>query len=91
MKKILKKDFDGKINASNIQKIFSDTAFLLKGVTSLTLYNAANSKVSFRERTLEKGDYYQFDGDGTATDIDFEISFEGGHGEAVKAHAITSF
>lgn len=66
-----------------IQRIFSDTAFLLKGVTSLTLYNAANSKVSFRERTLEKGDYYQFDGDGTATDIDFEIAFEGGHGEAI--------
>ena len=65
------------------QKIFSDTAFLLKGVTSLTLYNAGNSKVSFRERTLEKGDYYQFDGDGTATDIDFEITFEDGHGEAI--------
>ena len=32
------------------QKIFSDTAFLLKGVTSLTLYNAANSKVYLSEK-----------------------------------------
>lgn len=67
----------------NTQKIYSNSSFFLKGVTSLTLYNSGESKVYFRERTLEKGDYYLLEGDGTASDIDLEISFENGRGEAI--------
>ena len=47
----------------NTQKIYSNTSFFLRGVTSLTLYNSGESKVYFRERTLEKGDYYLLEGD----------------------------
>ncbi len=67
----------------NTQKVYTNTSFFLEGVTSLTLFNAGENKVYFRERTLEKGDYYLFEGDGTCTDIDLVITFEKGQGEAI--------
>lgn len=67
----------------NTQKVYSNTYFHLKGVTSLTLHNAGESKVFFRERMLEKGDYYLLEGDGSYSDIDLDITFENGSGEAI--------
>ena len=67
----------------NTQKVYSNNLLSSTGVTSLTLHNAGESKVFFRERILEKGDYYLLEGDGSYSDIDLEITFENGQGEAI--------
>lgn len=65
------------------QKYTSDTKTQLRNVTSLTLYNSGNSKVFFRYQWLKPEQIYVLEGDGSATDIDFEIAFEGGKGEVI--------
>lgn len=65
------------------QKIFQDITIHLKGVVSLTLFNSGKKPLYFREQVVEPGQTYLLEGDGSHSDIDLDIRFENGQGEAL--------
>lgn len=65
------------------QKIHSNTHLHLKRVTSLTLINTGNTPLVFREQTLAPEQIFVLEGDGSYSDIELEIRFETGSGQAI--------
>ncbi|HRB72435.1 hypothetical protein [Flavobacterium sp. UBA4197] len=68
-------------------RVTSDRTFNLTGVTSLTVSNHGGTKLKVFDRELpaiigKNPACFKIDGDGTQSDLDFIIEFEGGRGEA---------
>jgi len=72
----------------NYRAVTRNERFVLKGVTSLTISNHGSSAVNVFGRTLPAMSganpaCFKIDGDGSQTDLDFPIEFDGDKGGLV--------
>lgn len=72
----------------NYRRVTRNERFSLKGVTSITISNCGDSDVDVFGRTLPamvgvNPACFKIDGDGSQTDLDFTIEFDGDKGGLV--------